>query len=237
MWKTIDSTESVVLIINRAVPYYISGVAVAIGFKMNLFNIGSNGQYLLAALIAGWAGAEVSLPPVLHILVHLPRRHHGRRALGADRRDPERHTQRQRRRLDDHAQLHRDRHQRVPAGRGLPRRRARRTRRADEADPRVRPDPVAQPALRARRLQLRARRRPVRLPPVRNRARHRLLPAAEPEPVRVRPSPLGDERRGRTDRRRQSEADGVDHDVPVGWRRRHDRAPVPAGRPELPQVR
>jgi simple sugar transport system permease protein len=67
MWKTIDSTESVVLIINRAVPYYISGVAVAIGFKMNLFNIGSNGQYLLAALVAGWAGAEVSLPPLLHI--------------------------------------------------------------------------------------------------------------------------------------------------------------------------
>jgi simple sugar transport system permease protein len=44
MWKTIDSTESVVLIINRAVPYYIAGVAVAIGFKMNLFNIGANGQ-------------------------------------------------------------------------------------------------------------------------------------------------------------------------------------------------
>jgi ABC-type uncharacterized transport system permease subunit len=67
MWKTIDSTQSVVLIVNSAVPYYIAGVAVAIGFKMNLFNIGSNGQYLLAALIAGWAGAEVSLPPVLHV--------------------------------------------------------------------------------------------------------------------------------------------------------------------------
>jgi simple sugar transport system permease protein len=67
MWKTIDSTQSVVLIINTAVPYYIAGVAVAIGFKMNLFNIGSNGQYLLAALVAGWAGAEVSLPPVLHV--------------------------------------------------------------------------------------------------------------------------------------------------------------------------
>ncbi len=67
MWQTIDSTESVVLIINRAVPYYIAGVAVAIGFKMNLFNIGSNGQYLLATLIAGWAGAEVSLPPPIHV--------------------------------------------------------------------------------------------------------------------------------------------------------------------------
>ena len=67
MWKTIDSTQSVVLIINTSVPYYIAGVAVAIGFKMNLFNIGSNGQYLLAALVAGWAGAEVSLPPLLHV--------------------------------------------------------------------------------------------------------------------------------------------------------------------------
>lgn len=67
MWKSIDSTQSVVIIINTAVPLYISGVAVAIGFKMNLFNIGSNGQYLLAALVAGWAGAEVSLPPLLHV--------------------------------------------------------------------------------------------------------------------------------------------------------------------------
>ena len=67
MWKTIDSTAALVDIINTAVPLYISGVAVAIGFKMNLFNIGSNGQYILAALVAGWAGAEVSLPPLLHV--------------------------------------------------------------------------------------------------------------------------------------------------------------------------
>jgi len=67
MWKVIDSTASVVIIINAAVPLYISGVAVAIGFKMNLFNIGSNGQFLLAALFAGWAGAEVSLPPPIHV--------------------------------------------------------------------------------------------------------------------------------------------------------------------------
>jgi ABC-type uncharacterized transport system permease subunit len=67
MWKTIDSTQSVVIIVNTAVPLYIAGVAAAVGFKMNLFNIGTNGQYLLAALVAGWAGAEVSLPPLLHV--------------------------------------------------------------------------------------------------------------------------------------------------------------------------
>jgi ABC-type uncharacterized transport system permease subunit len=67
MWSTIDSTESIVVIINRATPYYVAGVAVAIGFKMNLFNIGANGQYLLAALVAAAAGAAVDLPAPLHV--------------------------------------------------------------------------------------------------------------------------------------------------------------------------
>ncbi len=67
MWDNISSAESIVLIINRAVPYYIAGVAVAVGFKMNLFNIGANGQYILAALVAAWAGTQVSLPAPLHV--------------------------------------------------------------------------------------------------------------------------------------------------------------------------
>ncbi|MCU1499743.1 MAG: inner-rane translocator [Acidimicrobiales bacterium] len=53
---------------NRAAPYYIAGVAVAIGFKMNLFNIGTEGQYKLGALIAAWAGAAVHLPAPVHVL-------------------------------------------------------------------------------------------------------------------------------------------------------------------------
>ena len=60
--------ERLVEMINRAGPYYISGVAVAIGFKMNLFNIGVEGQYKVAALFGAWAGASVSLPGPLHVL-------------------------------------------------------------------------------------------------------------------------------------------------------------------------
>lgn len=71
MWNNISNAESIVLIINRSVPYYVSGVAVAIGFKMNLFNIGANGQYLLAALITAWVGAAINLPAPLHIAVML----------------------------------------------------------------------------------------------------------------------------------------------------------------------
>jgi general nucleoside transport system permease protein len=67
MWSNIDGTESIILIVNRAVPYYVAGVAVAIGFKMNLFNIGAAGQYQLAALLAAAAGAAVSLWAPLHV--------------------------------------------------------------------------------------------------------------------------------------------------------------------------
>ncbi len=62
-------TDSLIEIVNRAVPIYLAGLAVAIGFKMNLFNIGVEGQYRLAALIAAAAGAAVSLPPPLHVLL------------------------------------------------------------------------------------------------------------------------------------------------------------------------
>ena len=34
MWQYLDSADSVVNIINRAVPYFVAGVAVAIGFNI-----------------------------------------------------------------------------------------------------------------------------------------------------------------------------------------------------------
>ncbi|MGH8925154.1 MAG: ABC transporter permease [Acidimicrobiia bacterium] len=60
--------ETMVDILNRATPLYIAGVAVAIGFRMNLFNIGVEGQYLLAALVAAHVGAVVNLPGPLRIV-------------------------------------------------------------------------------------------------------------------------------------------------------------------------
>jgi len=68
MWKVLDSTESMVGIINKAAWYYVAGVAVAIGFKMGLFNIGADGQYRLGALFAAYFGAKADLPAVLHVL-------------------------------------------------------------------------------------------------------------------------------------------------------------------------
>ncbi|WP_421118820.1 ABC transporter permease [Aquihabitans daechungensis] len=59
---------NLVTTVNRAAPYYIAGVAVAIGFKMNLFNIGVEGQYKLAALFGAAAASAVELPAPLHVL-------------------------------------------------------------------------------------------------------------------------------------------------------------------------
>jgi general nucleoside transport system permease protein len=59
--------DSLISILNRAVPLYLSALAVGLGFKMGLFNIGVEGQYRIAALIAAWVGGAVLLPPVLHV--------------------------------------------------------------------------------------------------------------------------------------------------------------------------
>ncbi len=60
--------ETMVDILNRATPLYIAGVAVAIGFRMNLFNIGAEGQFLLAFIVAAHVGALVNLPGPLRIV-------------------------------------------------------------------------------------------------------------------------------------------------------------------------
>jgi simple sugar transport system permease protein len=65
--KVLWSVDSLVLILNRGAWYYVAGVAVAIGFKMGLFNIGADGQYRLGALFAAYFGAKADLPPVIHV--------------------------------------------------------------------------------------------------------------------------------------------------------------------------
>ncbi|WP_163865317.1 ABC transporter permease [Myxococcus eversor] len=45
----------------------LTGLSVAVAFKVGLFNIGAQGQMLLGALAAAVVGAHVALPGVLHI--------------------------------------------------------------------------------------------------------------------------------------------------------------------------
>ncbi len=74
VWSTILSAPRprvVVSILNASIVYYISAVAVAIGFRMNLFNIGVDGQYRVAAFAAAVVAGQGWLPGALNILLGL----------------------------------------------------------------------------------------------------------------------------------------------------------------------
>jgi ABC-type uncharacterized transport system permease subunit len=59
--------ETIVDTLNRATPLYLAAIAAAIGFRMNLFNIGVEGQYILAAFVAAIVGGKLNLPGPLHV--------------------------------------------------------------------------------------------------------------------------------------------------------------------------
>jgi general nucleoside transport system permease protein len=54
------STIGLIGTLNLATPLYLSGLAAAIGFRMNLFNIGVDGQYRLGAFAAAALGASIA---------------------------------------------------------------------------------------------------------------------------------------------------------------------------------
>jgi ABC-type uncharacterized transport system permease subunit len=64
-----QQVTQIVVVLNRAIPLFLSGLAVAIAFRMGLFNIGVEGQYRLGTIAAAAAGAAVALPGPLHVLL------------------------------------------------------------------------------------------------------------------------------------------------------------------------
>jgi ABC-type uncharacterized transport system permease subunit len=64
-----QQVTALVVVINRAIPLFLAGLAVAVAFRMGLFNIGVEGQYRLATVVAAGVGAAVVLPGPLHVLL------------------------------------------------------------------------------------------------------------------------------------------------------------------------
>jgi general nucleoside transport system permease protein len=71
MFDTAQQSRSISLIINQASVYYLSAVAVAVGFRMNLFNIGVDGQYRLAAFVAALTAAYLPFPGQVNIALSI----------------------------------------------------------------------------------------------------------------------------------------------------------------------
>ncbi len=144
MFEQAGYSDVQVLILNQASMYYIAALAVAIGFRMNLFNIGVDGQYQLGAMMAAIVGAHANLPAFLQVpLLLLTAVCTGAFWAGIARR-PQGHPRGQRGRRHDHAQ--RDRHLadrlHVEAGRL---RRQDRQQQHHRRDARVRLDPGHRP--------------------------------------------------------------------------------------------
>jgi simple sugar transport system permease protein len=53
--------------LEKATPLVMGGLAVAFAFKAGLFNIGGQGQLLLGASFAAWAGFTFDMPAIIHV--------------------------------------------------------------------------------------------------------------------------------------------------------------------------
>ncbi|KGN31032.1 sugar ABC transporter permease [Knoellia sinensis KCTC 19936] len=74
VWKTILSwprPRQLVQIINEATVLYLSAIAVAVGFRMNIFNIGVDGQYRVAAFAGALFAGQAWFPGPLNVLLTL----------------------------------------------------------------------------------------------------------------------------------------------------------------------
>ncbi|MFJ4093562.1 ABC transporter permease [Kitasatospora sp. NPDC089913] len=60
-------SDGQVAILNRSTTYYLAAAAAAFGFRMNLFNIGVEGQYKVAALFTAYVGSQLDLPSFIQI--------------------------------------------------------------------------------------------------------------------------------------------------------------------------
>ena len=72
VWSTLLSEprpRTLVNILNSGITYYIASIAVAIGFKMKLFNIGVDGQYRIATFAAALVAGAGYLPGPLNIVL------------------------------------------------------------------------------------------------------------------------------------------------------------------------
>ena len=65
----LGSAAKVGSVVSVSIPYYLSGLSIAIAFRAGVFNIGNEGQYIIGGLVGAMAGIYLPLPPAVHIPV------------------------------------------------------------------------------------------------------------------------------------------------------------------------
>lgn len=54
-------------VVRQVTPYILAGLAVAFAFRVGLFNIGVEGQFIVGWLAAVWVGVTFELPTIIHV--------------------------------------------------------------------------------------------------------------------------------------------------------------------------
>lgn len=67
--SVVEGFAPVVSTLTFATPLIAAGLGIALADRAGLFNIGGQGQMLVAAAAAGWVAFAVHLPPAIHLLV------------------------------------------------------------------------------------------------------------------------------------------------------------------------
>jgi simple sugar transport system permease protein len=66
---TLANASRLATIFSMAIPLFLAGLAVAMAFQANVFNIGVEGQYFIGGLVGAVAGIYLRLPAYLHLPV------------------------------------------------------------------------------------------------------------------------------------------------------------------------
>ena len=108
---SVGSERAIVNTLNNTMPLLLGGLAVGLGFKAGLFNIGVQGQFLMGALGSVIVGVQLRgrARSIVAVPVSLVAGHDLRRRVGLHPGLPEGRLGRPRSRHHDHAQLRRHR--------------------------------------------------------------------------------------------------------------------------------
>jgi general nucleoside transport system permease protein len=66
---SLSNAAKLAAVLSISIPYYLSGLSIAIAFRAGVFNIGNEGQYFVGGLVGALAGIYLPMPAWLHIPV------------------------------------------------------------------------------------------------------------------------------------------------------------------------
>ena len=65
--SALGDSEGYLRVMQKSTPLIFTGLAVVVGLRVGLFNIGAQGQLTVAAIGAAWAGYNFDLPAIIHL--------------------------------------------------------------------------------------------------------------------------------------------------------------------------